>query len=213
MTWHSEALDDGGHEAIGRLTTLGADFYLAGGTALALRLGHRMSLDLDLFSLNNRLGAAERRDITATLKASGPFDVLENRQGTMHLQLGATATSLLHYPYPLLAPPDEFEGLLVAGEDDIAAMKLSAVTGRGARKDFIDLYALGQRHGLKHLIDCARRRFPDHPEFFLQVSRALVYFEDAEKEPMPRMLAAVKWPEVRDWFTLEVPRAIERALR
>ena len=75
MKWHDEVLDAAGHAAAVRLAAATGSFYLAGGTALALRLGHRVSLDLDLFSARNKLGAEERRTLLDALKASGPLKI------------------------------------------------------------------------------------------------------------------------------------------
>ena len=75
MKWHEGVLDAAGHAAAGRLAAGAESFYLAGGTALALRLGHRVSLDLDLFSAKNALGAEERRTLLDALKASGPLKI------------------------------------------------------------------------------------------------------------------------------------------
>ncbi len=189
------------------------DLYLAGGTALSLQIGHRISLDLDLFSEKATLDRVGREAILERLRSSGDLKILEAMDGTMHLRLEDTAVSLFRYRYRRVhASAGSWEGLTLAGPLDIAAMKLSAVVGRGARKDFIDLYFLGTKLGLPALFESAEAHFPDHPDFLLQAARALTYFDDAESEPMPRMLKDVTWETIRRYFEREAPRAVQRSI-
>ncbi|OGR58632.1 MAG: hypothetical protein A2X36_00570 [Elusimicrobia bacterium GWA2_69_24] len=212
MKWFAGVLDESGHAAARRLAAAAADFYLAGGTALALRLGHRVSLDLDLFSDRNALGAAERQALLRGLTASGPVKIREEKDGTCHLDLGGTSVSLFHYAYPALGRCERWSGLAVASLDDIAAMKLSAVLGRGSKKDFIDLHELCRRLGLERVMKAGGRKFSRHRDFPLQAARALVYFEDADKEAMPRMLASTTWEEVKSYFARAIPAYVKGRL-
>lgn len=213
LTWHEEVLGSAGLRGAARLATAARDFYLAGGTGLALRLGHRVSLDLDLFSRENPLGKAERSALVESLQDTGPVEVLETSDGTLHLLLQGVRVSLLRYRYPLLAETDRWRGLAVAASEDIAAMKVAAIIGRGSKKDFVDLHALASRLDLERLLRGAGRKYADHRDFLLQAARALVYFEDAEKDPMPRLLRPADWDEVKGCFEREVPRLIRRLLR
>jgi len=207
MDWHEEVLDKRGLEAVRRLApVLRGGFYLAGGTALGLRLGHRKSLDLDFFSHDRTLDRADRAALFGSLKASGAAEALEEKDGTMHLRLEDTEVSLFHYPYRLLERVSEWNGLEIASIEDIAAMKLGAAAGRGLRKDFIDLYFVCRNRTVAEAICWAGKKFPDHPNFSAQAAKALVYFEDAEKDPMPRMLKPVKWGEIKSFFKKEVPK-------
>jgi len=215
MKWHSEVLDASGKKAATRLAQAAKDqFYLAEGTALALRLGHRISLDLDLFSQENILGGAERAAMLEKLRASGPLEILENKDGTCHLRLGKTSVSLFRYHYNLLRPTTIWNGLPVASLEDIAAMKFSAIVGRGSKKDFVDLYYLSREIGLEAALKAAARKYRDHSDFALQAARALVYFDDAEKEPMPRELGASSssWDEIKSFFETEIPKLVKRQI-
>jgi predicted nucleotidyltransferase component of viral defense system len=213
MKWHEEVLDVSGHRAVARIQqAVGKEFYLAGGTALALRLGHRISLDLDLFSAENLLGRSERSILLQKLKSSGELQIREEKDGTCHLRLGKTAASLFHYAYPLLTPTSDWNGLRVASLEDISAMKLSAVLGRGARKDFIDLHQLCLRIGFKAVMSAGSSKFAEHTDFDLQAARALVYFEDAEKEPLPRLLLPASWAQIKSFFAAEVSRYVRLRL-
>ena len=207
MNWHEKVLDRSGHNSARRLAlAAGGDFYLAGGTGLALRLGHRISLDLDLFSENRLLNQADRQTLKKSLAASGKLKILEEKEGTCHLRLETTAVSLFHYPRKLLKPPSKWSGLKIASIEDISAMKLSAVINRGSKKDFVDLFFILQSHKPAEILKWAERKFPDHPTFSVQAAKALIYFEDAEKEPMPRMLKHAAWNEIRTFFEKEIPK-------
>ena len=122
-------------------------------------------------------------------------------------------TSLFRYRYPLLDPAAEWRGLPVASVRDIAAMKVSAIVGRGSRKDFVDLHAICGKLGLPAVLDACKQKFLDHGDFVMQALRALVYFEDAEKEPLPRLLKEVAWDRVTTFFEREVPRALRAEVR
>lgn len=213
VNWHEEVLDEDAREAAVRLArVVGAEFYLAGGTGLALQMGHRVSLDLDLFSSENALGAREREALLEALGRSGPLSIVDSTDGTCHLLLGKTNVSLFRYRYPLLDPTSVWRGLAVASARDIAAMKVSAVVGRGSKKDFVDVYVLCEAMGLPELLEACEARFPDHQDFLAQAVRALVYFEDAEKEPMPRLLREITWPEVKTYFERKIRRLLRQRL-
>ncbi|MBI3297457.1 MAG: nucleotidyl transferase AbiEii/AbiGii toxin family protein [Elusimicrobia bacterium] len=211
--WREEVVDDATISAAEALAPLVAGrFYLAGGTALALRLGHRVSLDLDLFSPDERLEGAARAALFERLPDAAALEVLEEKDGTCHLRLFERAVSLFHHRYPLLEPTRPWRGLAVASLSDIAAMKLSAAIGRGARKDFIDLKALADAMGLSAMLQAGKRRFADHPDFVLQAAKALVYFEDADSEPPSRLLKPSDWEATKAYFRREVPRLMRSRL-
>lgn len=213
VAWKEEAVDAATIAAAEALAPLvKGRFYLAGGTALALRLGHRVSLDLDLFSPSARLEGPERSALLRRLGEKVPLKVLEEKDGTCHLDVGGRAVSLFHYPYPLLKETVAWRGLALASLDDIGAMKLSAAIGRGSRKDFLDLKALADELGLEALLSTGRRRFKDHPDFLLQAAKALVYFDDADPEPSPRLLKPADWEATKAYFRREVPGLIRKRL-
>jgi len=207
MDWHEQVLDKSGQDAARRLAlATGGDFYLAGGTGLALRLGHRISLDLDLFSKDRLLDNSDRLSLQNILTASGKIEVMEEKDGTCHMQLENTAVSLFHYSYKLLKPTSKWAGLKIASVEDISAMKLSAVISRGSKKDFIDLFFICRLHKTADLFNWAEQKFPGHPNFTIQAAKALLYFKDAEKEPMPRMLKPAAWPEIKAFFEKEISK-------
>lgn len=176
-------------------------FYLAGGTAAALQLGHRESVDLDVFSPNDfDLDAVARR-----LAQVGPVQVTRTAPGTLHVLLGPVRVTFLHYPYPCIAPLVPFEGLPLANLRDISLMKIMAISHRGARKDFIDLFAISTRvWPLFEALRSLPKKFPARYSL-VHILRSLQYFEDAEREPMPKLHdRTITWPQVKSFFQEQV---------
>lgn len=173
-------------------------FYLAGGTALALRLGHRRSIDFDFFTA----GDFDAIDLRERLRAIfGEVPIRSQAPRTLYVTLLGVTTSFFAYRYPMLDSPEATPwGFGLAGLRDIAAMKLEAVAGRGSRKDFIDLYFLCRRFDLPEIFRCFAEKYRGAGTDPYHRLRALAYFDDAEAEPMPAMLAPVVWAEVRRYF-------------
>ena len=202
-TWHTETISPLLEETAARLAGSGVlkNFYLAGGTALALHLGHRRSVDLDFFSAQ-----PFNEDVfLADLQVLPALTVVAKASQTLHLHVGEAKVSFLGYDYPLLFPLEDFRGIAVADARDIACMKLSALAARGSRRDFIDLHAMALRHGLRAIFDFFHRKFARVNYSNMHLRKSLTYFTDAEKEPMPEMLAAVSWSEVKTFFLREAP--------
>lgn len=172
-------------------------FYLAGGTALALQIGHRISTDLDWFTWERLLLAAERDDIRRALEQSGQLEVRSEQDGMMYTQLFGAEVSFIYQHHPLLEPTVDFDGIPLASPTDIGLMKLAAINSRGTRRDFVDLYCLREIVSLDRLLELAEIKYADRPSFLSIAARALVYFEDAEPQPMPETLTPVEWAEVK----------------
>ena len=182
-------------------------FYLAGGTALALRYGHRRSVDFDFFSVTPFDG----QDLVLELEEIfSELERLPSGEQTLYVRLNRVTTSFFRYRYPLLglAEPAPW-GFGLASDPDIAAMKIEAIAGRGARKDFIDLRVLC-RAGLT--LDAAYTSFElkygtARTDRYHRL-RALAYFDDAEREPMPDMRIPFDWDEAKRFFTAEATRLL-----
>ena len=190
---------------VGQLEEAGmlAPWILAGGTGLALQLGHRVSIDLDFFCEDTFDTAALR----AKLADRGKLDVQAVAQDTLHVRLDGIRLSYLRSEVPFLFPPVEYRGLRVADPRDIAAMKVVAVAGRGSRKDFVDLYAYMEAGGdFQTLVETVRQRYVNTSFNEVHLLRSLVFFDDAEQEPMPRMLKKATWPAIRKRLEDEVRR-------
>lgn len=173
------------------------DFYLAGGTALALQIGHRISTDLDWFSTEHLLPPSEREAIRQALDSSGQFEVASEQDGLLFTQLLGTDVSFIYQPHPLLEPTVDYQGIQLASPTDIGLMKLAAVNSRGTRRDFVDLYCLREIVTLDRLLELATIKYADRPSFLAIAARALAYFEDAEQQPMPDLLTPVRWADVQ----------------
>jgi len=172
---------------------LAREFYLAGGTGLALLLGHRESIDLDWFASEE----FSNQKIKEQLSQLGEFTLSAEEEGTVHGVLDGVRVSFLHYPYFPLFPPAEFEGVQIADERDIAAMKIDAISSRGSKKDFIDLYFLLKKYPLAELLDFFERKY-SHIKFNkLHLLKSISYFNDAEEDPMPIMLMPAEWKEMK----------------
>ncbi len=171
-------------------------FYLAGGTALAIYLGHRISIDLDWFTSSSFNDAML---IAQSLRNSGiQIEIEQMSAGTLHGSVQGVRVTLLQYQYPLIQPLKHWGEMDcdLASLEDLACMKLSAIAQRGARKDFCDIYALGTKcFSLQEMLDFYQRKFAIRD--IGSVIYALAYFDDAESERMPRMLWNVKWGEMK----------------
>lgn len=173
------------------------DFYLAGGTALAFQIGHRISTDLDWFSTQQRLLAPAREEICLALNSSGQSEVTSEQDGMLFTRLFGADVSFIYQRHPLLEPTVEYQGVQLASPADIGLMKLAAINSRGTRRDFVDVYCLREVVTLERLLELAAVKYADRPSFLAVAVRALTYFEDAEQQPMPRLLTPVQWPDVR----------------
>jgi hypothetical protein len=196
---HLEVLDARQADVLARLAgPMTRDgFYLAGGTAVALHLGHRRSVDLDWFTTSP---LADPLQYAGRLRAEGlALADAQVQRGTLHAQIDGVRVSVLEYRYPLLreTAPLGDTGARVAALEDLSAMKLAAVAQRGTRRDFVDLHALATEfRPLADLLDLYRRKYGASD--VTHVLYGLSYFDDAEREKMPHMLRPVEWTTVKD---------------
>lgn len=171
-------------------------FYLAGGTSLALHLGHRHSVDLDWFT-GERMADPMRlaQDIR---QKEIPLVTGQIERGTLYGTVSGVRVSFLEYQYPRLKPLVSWpeSGCLIASVEDLACMKLSALTQRGAKKDFVDIYALGLRYKpLQEILRLYQQKYS--VEDVTHVLYGLTYFDDADKERMPKMLWDTDWRTIK----------------
>ncbi len=178
--------------------------YLAGGTALALQFGHRKSFDFNFFTPTD----FDAEKLALKIKRSFKnFELDQLARGTILGYLGKTKFSLFVYEYPLIFPTNNFVGTALSDVRDIAAMKIAAVSDRGTKRDFIDLYAiivLKRIISLEECLDLYDKKFKALKQNKIHILKSLVYFSDAEEDPMPKMLERVEWKEVKRFFQKEV---------
>ncbi|MCU0303570.1 MAG: nucleotidyl transferase AbiEii/AbiGii toxin family protein [Thermoanaerobaculales bacterium] len=201
---HEKVLPRGSREVLARLEPLRRPelegWVLAGGTGLALQLGHRVSEDFDLFRTTPF--SADR--LARGLGEIGDLEVLQDEEHTLTVILSGVKISFFSAPESFLFPTAPYSFFEIADPRDIALMKLAAVSGRGSRKDFVDLYTI-LRGGLslEQCLDWLPKRYGEGRVNAYHVLKSLTYFEDAEREPMPRMLEPFDWSECTRFFVRE----------
>lgn len=175
-------------------------YYLSGGTATALHLGHRLSFDLDFFSQNPVIPNV----IFAGLNPLGKLKIIQNDAGTFNGSLNGIKLSFFIYPYKLLYPTVNYQGIKVADLRDIACMKLDAVSSRGKKRDFIDLFFISRKYKLEEQLRFFKRRYEKQEVSMKHIIDSLVYFNDAEDDDSPEMLVPVDWKQVKQYFQAQV---------
>lgn len=183
------------------------EYFLAGGTACALYLGHRLSFDLDFFSAK----PVEPRIIIKSLKDLGKVEVYQNDEGTFNGKFNQVKLSFFVYPYRMLFPFREYCGVKMADLKDIACMKLDAISRRGTKRDFIDLFFICKQFNLGELLKLFEKKFEKLNVPIWHVIKSLIYFEDAERDELPEMLKSVNWEEVKQYFEVQVKQLAQEA--
>lgn len=177
---------------------IGKHFYLAGGTALALQIGHRLSVDLDFFTPDLDIPTA-REALQESLSAFAPA-LADSSWGNLVFVAKQARVGFYGYGYPLIDAPVNAENIPLASVSDIGLMKLDTLLSRASRKDFHDLYAIFQRVSLRDLLDLAPRKFSHARDFESQVVKHLVYFERAEQEAPVPLIEEIDWNDVKAYF-------------
>lgn len=176
------------------------NLLLVGGTSLALQIGHRISIDIDLFGKIN----ITMPELNELLTSYGKVVKIQQTNNIHIFTLNGVKTDIVNYSYPWIRQSVSSGGLRLASKEDIAAMKLSAITGRGTKKDFVDLYFLLQYFTLHQMLSFYEEKYADGSIFM--VLRSLSYFDDAEEDPMPRMLNKVTWEKVKSKIIEELKK-------
>lgn len=166
-------------------------FALAGGTSLALRFAHRVSVDLDFFTTHDFDPQSWADAIGA-----GPESITGMAAGTLQLTRNGVKVEFLRHACPMLAAHENINGLSLWSLQDVSAMKLNAIANRGSKKDFHDLATLLDRFSLESMLGWYRVKY--QPAGLMMVVRSLAWFEDAEAEPDPVNLNGRGWEAVKD---------------
>jgi len=200
---HWEALTEETRNAfrlVGRLPFI-QHFYLAGGTGLALHLGHRFSVDLDLFSPERNAVGPDERAILRDFLEESSLAITYDQDMTFVANWRGVGISFFRLSiYPLVQPPLLLEGVPVASLAEIGAMKLAAIIDRGTRKDLVDLYYILQNVPLDDLFQVASVKYARVRTFAISATRAMAYFDDAEALPMPQMLERTSWVKMKRYL-------------
>lgn len=187
-------------ELLNKIQSLPAfsDCRLVGGTALALQLGHRKSIDLDFFG-HFDLTAEEMK---FELSKLGTLKVIQESKFIFQYILNDIKIDFVNYPYDWISDKIIENGIILADIKDIAAMKLSAITNRGTKKDFVDIFELLKIFTLEELLNFFTLKYKDNISFM--TIKSLTYFMDAEEEPMPYMFYKASWEDIKNVITQEV---------
>ncbi len=204
---HKQTLEKNTERVLEKVARSGIpkDFYLAGGTALALELGHRKSEDLDWFSAK----PFSSEGIKRKLSDLGKFTLSGEDSGTIHGVLDGVKISFLEYGYEMLYPFVDFGNTNLADERDIAAMKIDAVSSRGSKKDFVDIYFLLKKYSMSDLIGFFEQKYKSIQFNKLHILKSMVFFSDAETEPMPVMIQRGDWKEMKQAIREEVKKMLQ----
>lgn len=177
--------------------------YLAGGSALALHLGHRQSIDFDFFTPQH----FDSKNLVKDLQKVGKFEKMTLKADTLLGVFNSIKFSLFFFEYPLVKKPKLYLGIKIASPADIGAMKLAAIVDRGTKKDFIDLYFLvKEKYSLEEIFKFYDKKYQKLAENIYSILKSLSYFEDAEASEMPIMIKKLSWREVKDFFRQEAVR-------
>ena len=207
---HWEALTPATLQAFKQVETLPfiGDFYLAGGSGLALHLGHRFSIDLDFFSSSPSAVGPEQRDALRILLHDPLLNISYDSDGTFVATWHAVGISFFRLPlYQLVQVPLLLGAVLLATIAEIGAMKLAAIIGRGTRKDLVDLYFILQTTSIEELFRVAAIKYAHNHSFPVSALRAMAYFKDAEALPMPQMLDPTPWSKMKKYLEAQAMEA------
>jgi len=196
---HTETLAPNTKKVFDKLGNLEAlkPFYLSGGTALALHLGHRESADLDFFSEEEFAPKILQQKLENSLKLSDISQDLE----TLNCFADNVKLQFFHYPYKLISKAVIWNNIAISSVKDIACTKLITISSRGSKKDFIDLYFILQSFSLNELFTLLTKKYSEVNYNLLHILKSLVYFETADEQPLPKMHLDVSWSEVKKSLT------------
>jgi hypothetical protein len=183
--------------------------YLAGGSALALHIGHRISIDFDFFTRE----AFDAIALSSELKKIGTFTVDSAKNNTLLGNFMNVKFSYFLYDYPLIGTTTTYEDIAIADMKDIAAMKLVAITGRSTKKDYIDLYILAKNHyPLETIFTFYDQKYYLLNENEFTIIKSLTFFQEADLTEMPTMVTPIVWEEVKQFFLTEANRLAKKYL-
>ncbi len=216
IDWHFKTLPPNTKKALDFLSLQNwlkeSHWYLAGGTALALSAGHRKSVDLDFFNESPEFDLGE---FLSNFKGNDKWKPYINKKNTIYGELFDAKVSFIAYPF--FVPKQEYlqyGTIRVLAPKDISVMKIIAISQRGRKRDFFDLYwCVHNIEPLENIIKCLKEQYPSVAHNYHHILKALVYFEDADIDPEPEIYFKATWKEVKKFFTKEVPIIASKLIR
>lgn len=176
-------------------------YYMAGGTALALQDGKRESFDFDFFVQEEY----DTQLLLNELKSLGNLSVTYISKDTLHCILDNVQLTFLYFPNTLikeLVKVEEYNNLYLASVIDIATMKLIAISQRGTKKDFFDLYniCVKYNYSLKDIFNFLDVKYSKDKLNYFHIEKSVIYFEDAEDEILPKVYIEYNWEEIKKFY-------------
>lgn len=178
------------------------NFYLAGGTALSLYYGHRISIDLDFFTHTN-FNTEEVILALTNAFVNDDITIINEDTNSILLSINNVKIDILAHQYPLIVfNTNTIENIRIYAKEDIIAMKLNALANRGTKKDFFDIYEVLQEFSLQEILDFFKKKYPNKDYYY--ILRSLVYFNDAELNKEPIMIKKYNWSDVKNFISNQV---------
>lgn len=178
------------------------DFSLVGGTALALLYGHRISVDLDLFSYH----PFENEIIIKALEkkfSSSYVNRSTNPRFGIFCFINDVKVDIVRHPHPILRPQLLFDRIRLISTEDIIAMKVQAILGRGKKKDFWDIATLLEHFSIADFIQLHKDKYTTQ-NLLITVPQAITYFLDADESEEPVSLKGQTWDSVKAFISMKV---------
>ena len=215
INWRYETLPDRTKKALDFLSKQEwlkkSHWYLAGGTALSLQMGHRKSFDLDFFTGENNF---DEKQLMARFADNKDWQTEVEDTNTVYGQLLQSKVSFIAYPFFVPKQEPLWHGSVrVLHKIDIGVMKIVAVSQRGRKRDFFDLYWCAKNlEPLEEIIKRLPAQYPSVAHNYHHILKAMVYFEDAESDPEPEIFFKASWKEIKLFFNKEIPMITKRLL-
>jgi|SRR3989344_1351214 len=215
VEWHYETLPNETKKALDFLSKqnwlTNSDWYLAGGTALSLRVGNRKSYDLDFFTQQKSFNT---NNLLAKFINNEDWQTETDEENTVYGILMGAKISFIAYPFFVPKEKPSYHGSIkVIAPLDIAVMKILAISQRGKKRDFFDLYwCVHHLDTLENIIGRLPGQYPSVAHDFQHINKSLVYFVDAETDPNPEIYFDASWGKVKRFFEKEVPLITKKLL-
>lgn len=213
INWHFSALPLKTKKALDFLSSQKwldkSDWYLAGGTALALQTGNRKSVDLDFFTSKKDFSNVSLLNHFADNKN---WKTTINQEGTIYGELLGAKISFIAYPFFISGQPlVKYGTVSIIQPIDVAVMKIVAISQRGSKRDFFDLYWCAKNiESLEKTIKRLKKQYPSVAHDYHHILKSLVYFNDAESDPSPEINFKASWSEVKNFFRKEIPGVVQK---
>ena len=208
LNWHYETLPRKTKRALdflsGEKWLKKSEWYLAGGTALALQVGNRKSLDLDFFTEKKDF---KEKQLLAHFADNKAWVTESEDKNTIYGELYGAKVSFIAYPFFIPKQKMSWHGeVRVLNPIDIGVMKITAVSQRGRKRDFFDLYWCANNiESLESIIRRLPAQYPSVAHDYHHILKSIVYFEDAESDPEPEIYFKANWNTVKSFFIKEIP--------